>query len=134
MALADLVVVMNGGRIEQAGTPQDVYARPKTDFVARFMGGHNVVPVPGGMVAVRADRIALSRGPLANARMEAIVRDIEYQGTHFQLGLVAGAPSELTVTVPEREFAAAPFESGERVLLAWSDQDAHPLQPSAAMA
>ncbi|MGQ4274009.1 ABC transporter ATP-binding protein [Terrihabitans sp. B22-R8] len=43
MALADLVVVMNGGRIEQAATPREVFNRPATAFVARFMGDHNVI-------------------------------------------------------------------------------------------
>ncbi len=43
MALADLVVVMNHGRIDQSGTPQQVYRQPRTEFVARFMGGHNVL-------------------------------------------------------------------------------------------
>ena len=43
MALADLVVVMNAGRIEQAGTAREVFGRPATPFVARFIGGHNVV-------------------------------------------------------------------------------------------
>ena len=43
MALSDLVVVMNGGRIEQAGTPREVFNRPATAFVARFMGDHNVI-------------------------------------------------------------------------------------------
>ena len=38
MALASLIVVMNKGRIEDAGAPQRVYARPATRFVARFMG------------------------------------------------------------------------------------------------
>lgn len=42
MALADLVVVMSGGEIEQVGSPRDVFEFPKTEFVARFMGGHNV--------------------------------------------------------------------------------------------
>ena len=43
MALADLVVVMNDGIIEQVGAPRDVYNKPKTAFVARFIGGHNVL-------------------------------------------------------------------------------------------
>jgi putative spermidine/putrescine transport system ATP-binding protein len=43
MALADLVVVMNGGRIEQAGTPQQVFAYPATAFVAKFISEQNVV-------------------------------------------------------------------------------------------
>ena len=43
MALADLIVVMKSGRIEQAGTPHDIFTKPATEFVARFMGGHNVI-------------------------------------------------------------------------------------------
>ncbi|MEM7023957.1 MAG: ABC transporter ATP-binding protein [Pseudomonadota bacterium] len=43
MALSDLVVVMNNGLIEQTGAPRDVYNHPRTDFVARFIGGHNVL-------------------------------------------------------------------------------------------
>ena len=43
MALADLVVVMNDGRIEQAAPPREVFKRPATAFVARFMGDHNVI-------------------------------------------------------------------------------------------
>jgi len=43
MALSDLIVVMNDGQIEQVGAPRDVYNRPATPFVARFIGGHNVL-------------------------------------------------------------------------------------------
>lgn len=43
MALADLVVVMDQGRIEQSGTPREVYNKPESLFVARFIGGHNIV-------------------------------------------------------------------------------------------
>ena len=42
MALADMVVVMNEGEIEQVDSPQRVYNQPATDFVARFIGGHNL--------------------------------------------------------------------------------------------
>ncbi len=76
MALSDLVVVMNDGRIEQAGTAREVFSRPRTPFVARFIGGHNVVDgrvdrienglihfaVPTGRAAARAPDAALSTG------------------------------------------------------------------------
>lgn len=42
MTTADIIVVMNNGRIEQAGSPEDIYARPETEFVARFIGGTNI--------------------------------------------------------------------------------------------
>ena len=43
MTTADIIVVMNDGRIEQAGSPEDIYQRPETEFVARFIGGTNIL-------------------------------------------------------------------------------------------
>ena len=43
LAVADLVIVMNGGRIEQVDSPRAIFDRPATAFVARFIGGHNVM-------------------------------------------------------------------------------------------
>ena len=42
MTTADLIVVMNQGVIEQAGSPEEIYQRPRTEFVARFIGGTNI--------------------------------------------------------------------------------------------
>ena len=43
MTTADLIVVMKDGRIEQAGSPEDIYERPRSEFVARFIGGTNIL-------------------------------------------------------------------------------------------
>ena len=43
MSTADLIVVMSNGRIEQAGSPEDIYQRPMSEFVARFIGGTNIL-------------------------------------------------------------------------------------------
>jgi iron(III) transport system ATP-binding protein len=43
MTTADVIAVMNAGRIEQAGSPEDIYYRPRSEFVARFIGSSNVV-------------------------------------------------------------------------------------------
>ena len=85
LALADLVVVMNKGRIEQTANPRDLFEKPATEFIARFLGGHNVISTPVGPVAVRADRITVRRnggGGDNEARFVAAVRAIEYQGAH----------------------------------------------------
>jgi len=60
MALADLVVVMNDGLVEQVGAPREVYNQPKTAFVARFIGGHNVLE--GKVDAIDGAHVTL-RGP-----------------------------------------------------------------------
>ncbi|MFL9883206.1 ABC transporter ATP-binding protein [Paraburkholderia agricolaris] len=58
MALSDCVAVMNGGRIEQAGTPLDVYEHPRTTFVATFLGKTNLID---GEAALSTDGTVLIR-------------------------------------------------------------------------
>ena len=43
MTTADVIAVMNAGKIEQAGTPEEIYDRPRSEFVARFIGASNVI-------------------------------------------------------------------------------------------
>src|SRR6185503_16047252 len=43
MTTADLIAVMNAGRIEQLGSPQEIYERPRSEFVARFIGASNIL-------------------------------------------------------------------------------------------
>ncbi len=131
MALADLMVVMNHGVIEQAGAPRDVYNAPRTEFVARFIGGHNVVATPTGAIAVRADKLALHAGAgPGTARLSAIVRDVEYQGTYVQLSLEAPGAKDLTAVLSEDAFDALPLTPGQTVSVGWSDADVHRLSPA----
>src|SRR5262249_9474700 len=96
MALADLVVVMHEGRIEQQGPPRDVFPHPHTEFVARFLGGHNVIAIGGGKVSVRADRLVLAPADATvdAAALIATVTDVEYQGTVVQTSLTAADGTE----------------------------------------
>jgi putative spermidine/putrescine transport system ATP-binding protein len=132
LALADLVVVMNKGRIEQAASPREVFEKPATEFIARFLGGHNVIATPAGPIAVRADRVALRRnGAGANdARLTAAVRAVEYQGAHYQVALDHPGNSDLTALVTDEAFAAEPLNIGDNVSVLWADQDVHALAPA----
>ena len=128
MALADLAVIMNNGRIEQAGTPKELFNAPKTAFVARFMGGHNVIPTEMGAIAVRADRLVLRRpSPGGNAAMEGIVRSVEYQGTFIQLALDGQGGREITAMVDEATYDQLPFAPGDAVAVSWGENDVHHL-------
>ncbi|MHB2165373.1 ABC transporter ATP-binding protein [Alsobacter sp. R-9] len=129
MALADLIVVMNRGLIEQAGSPRDVFNHPRTAFVARFIGGHNVIETDAGPIAVRADRIRLKRGP--GGLVAARVRDVEYQGTFVQVGLEAAQCRDMTAQVSEAAFDAEPLQPGDAVAVSWADSDIHRLTPAA---
>jgi putative spermidine/putrescine transport system ATP-binding protein len=102
MALADLVVVMNHGRIEQAGSARDVFERPRTEFVARFIGApQRLRHAAAGKVAVRSDRTGRWRAPAEGRLMTATVRAVEYQGSQVQVHLAgARGPSWPTTTAP----------------------------------
>ena len=130
MALADLVVVMNQGRIEQQGSPHTLFNAPRTEFVARFIGGHNVVPDPaGGLCAVRTDRTRLAREAMAASprAWPAVVRGVEYQGTHVVVTLASEPVAELAAIVPEAQFDAAPWRPGDPTTVHWADADMHRL-------
>lgn len=91
MALADTMVLMNEGRIVQVGSLHEVYNRPASEFVARFMGGHNLIDTPAGRVGVRTDQMQVLPGDALAGQheptMQAVVTDVEYQGTYVLLGL-----------------------------------------------
>ena len=135
MALADTMVVMNHGRIEQAGHPRDIYNRPATEFVARFMGGHNVLDTATGRVAVRSDRMALAPvdATLDGPHLAARITDIEYQGTYVLLALEVTntASPSVSVTVSEASFLEQPHELGDAVQVHWREADAHALRAAA---
>jgi len=124
LALADLVVVMNKGRIEQAGTPREVFEAPATEFIARFLGGHNVIETGGGKIALRSDRVRLVAA--GRARLAATVTGVEYQGPTYQIALQGGG-GELTATLGDADFLARPIAPGDAVAISWADADAHPL-------
>ncbi|MEM7022753.1 MAG: ABC transporter ATP-binding protein [Pseudomonadota bacterium] len=109
MALADLVVVMNHGLIEQTGAPREVYNHPKTAFVARFIGGHNVLEadlesISGDHALLRApsgERFIVPRGDAApgNIVTFALRADkIALRPSVGQLRAVGGELSEAITT------------------------------------
>jgi multiple sugar transport system ATP-binding protein len=82
MTLADRVVVMNKGRIEQIGTPNDLYHHPATKFVAGFIGSPAMNFIPcrleeaNGQLNIRVtDRIAFALPPARAARYQAVARN-----------------------------------------------------------
>ena len=127
MALADMIVVMNGGRIEQIGAPRDIYDKPRTEFVARFIGGNNVLPIDGRRYGMRADRLRLQGGP---GGLAATVRDVEYQGVFVIVSLRAEGDLDLTALVAEQNFNDHPVTIDQQVSISWDAADLHELAGS----
>ena len=125
LALADEIIVMNDARIEQAGPARDVFNAPKTAFVARFMGGHNVLDLPQGKVALRSDQMIVM--PAKAGRVDGRITGVEYQGTHVALTAQIAGSQDVTALIPEAQFFETPKAPGEVIGLGWDDIAAHPL-------
>ncbi|MEO0918084.1 MAG: ABC transporter ATP-binding protein [Pseudomonadota bacterium] len=125
LALADEIVVMNNAKIEQAGKTRDVFNAPNTAFVARFLGSHNVVSMPDGLVAVRSDAMQLASAD--GAKLPGTITNIEYQGTHVALTAAVPGEQEVTALLSDTEFFGNPKELGEAIGLDWEATAAHAL-------
>lgn len=130
--MADQVVLLNRGRIEQVGTPRELYARPATTFAARFIGTPpmNLVTLQGGCIAgshidagvsaatlgVRPESIQLSD----SSGISATVHSAEYLGADLVLRCDVGTQTLLVRAEGQRQANA-----GDTVHLHWLPQDAH---------
>ena len=133
MSMADRVVLLNRGRIEQVGSPREIYARPATVFAARFIGtppmsvlalengtikgskfGVHAVPDRATHMAVRPEQVALG------GDIPATITASEYLGAdslvHCQIG---------SEHVAVRMIGQQVFEPGQNVKLAWSPDALH---------
>ncbi|MEM7525303.1 MAG: ABC transporter ATP-binding protein [Pseudomonadota bacterium] len=125
LALADEIIVMNGGRIEQAGPARGVWSAPRTEFVARFIGGHNVIALPEGRFALRSDAVIVT--PPGAGRYDATVSGVEYQGAHVSLTARMAGDQDITALLPEHRFFEAPQNPGDPIGLSWEDDRIHRL-------
>jgi len=110
MAMSDRVAVMESGRVQQVGTPQEIYHRPTTSFVARFIGRSNILSLPvrsagattvdvqlpdGGQMAVAA--------PEGHGLTESATAQVSVRPEHITLGAPTD-PGMLSGQVTESEF------------------------------
>ena len=121
MALADLVLVMNAGKVEQQGTPYQLFTKPKNRFVAQFIGGHNIIEKGRQPLSVREDRIKIVTGG------EDEVTSVEFLGSVVRLK-VKSSSGLLTVVLSDTEFEKLKLEPGHPVTTSWSKKDQLPLE------
>ena len=132
MTTADMIAVMNAGRIEQFGSPEEVYEEPRSEFVARFLGGSNIlhgraidathlefagaaiechgVPLAAGRdaaVSIRQHHIDIASHPprAGNAVQATVVRNVFLGSTRdYVVEARGGTPLRITAA-PEQSFA-----------------------------
>jgi len=148
LTMSDRVAVFNHGRIEQVGAPEDLYERPATEFVARFVGTSNVLAdataeaLVGrpGTFTIRPERITMTAiAPADGAGSTAVsggttgtVSDAQYLGAETRYRVTVrspgGAGGDLLVSVPSS--ARAGLGIGTDVSLTWPDDAVAELRPS----
>ncbi len=139
MALADRVVLMNQGRVEQIAPPHEAYERPATAFVASFLGRTNMLevrandgtvqigdgrwPVPGmaavSIANIRPEKILFTSAEQANA-VSGVVKTRIFQGNHWLYQI--DTPTGLMIVIRQNTGEAVPAE-GEAVRLTWRVED-----------
>jgi spermidine/putrescine transport system ATP-binding protein len=148
MTMADTIAVMNGGKIEQLGPPEELYERPRTSFVARFLGASNLLPgtveengrvrlrsgnvvqVSDGTaergadvaVGIRPEKLRVGGDQLAN-RLRGRIAERHYVGVATQY-IVNTADGTLTLFVQNAEPAAGSLEPGADIDLSFDPEAA----------
>ncbi len=128
LEVADRVVVMNRGKIEQIGTPDDVYEHPANPFVMNFLGSVNVfhgrhsdlspaasAAPPSSISYVRPHELDITRQSASDAGVETVVRYIHAVGPTVRLELDQGSGVPLDAEMTRERFQELGLKTGETV-------------------
>jgi ABC-type Fe3+/spermidine/putrescine transport system ATPase subunit len=131
LAMSDRVAVMNEGRIEQLGAPQEIYDRPATEFVAGFIGDTNFIERDGRRVGVRPERLRLAR---TDAGLPGRVVARMVIGPAVQCVVRLDDGQEVLVREQRSQGGAEALEEGARVAVTWEEQEALDVRAGAGAA
>src|SRR2546422_2940876 len=124
--MSDRIAVFNDGRLEQVGTPGEIYERPANEFVAGFVGTSNVIERDGRRFTVRPEKIRLlDEADTQAGGVVGVVREVAYLGaiTRYEVELDGG--ERLVVVRQNLDTSAeqALHTRGRRVRLVWQPED-----------
>jgi putative spermidine/putrescine transport system ATP-binding protein len=131
LTMSDRLAVFDSGRLEQLGSPVEVYERPASEFVAGFIGVSNLLRRDGRYFTIRPEKIRLlsdGEQPPAGSHVEAgQIEDVTYLGmvTRYIVGLAGGG--RVTTVRQNLETAAADALAarGSSVRVAWRDEQTY---------
>ncbi len=130
LTMSDRIGVMDRGRIVQVGPPAAVYERPRTAFVATFIGDANVLD--GGRVALRPERIRLLPPGTATNGLDCrpgVVQDTLYRGDTVQVIVALAEGGTIRARVDGGAADPARWRAGDSIVAGWRPADCHPLEP-----
>ncbi|MDC3234724.1 ABC transporter ATP-binding protein [Candidatus Puniceispirillum sp.] len=127
LALSDVIVVMNSGQIEQIDRPATIFNHPKNEFVAKFVGNHNIVTRFGNKYAVRMDKtsfFAVEKSGLEQAMVSAI----EFQGEKVKVTAIYPDGTEIQSLLSDEIFFSSNLQVGMAITSNWEEKDSHRLE------
>ena len=110
LSMSDQIAVMNGGALEQVGTPREIYVRPRTRFVADFLGAMNWIDGIG----VRPEAVSI-----CPEGRKAVVTGVTYLGSFCHIAMSLEGGEAIAAQVPP----GAAFSPGQSVCVTWSSED-----------
>ena len=122
--MSDRIAVMRNGLFEQHGTPNEIYDRPKTAYVARFVGSANILTLGGKCLAVRSEALELNRGE--SGRLTGVIREKTFSGGMLRITVDTESCGEL---VASRHGIDSPLAPGETVGISWAEGAAVEVEP-----
>ena len=125
LSMSDRVVIMRDGRIEQVGTPEELYTKPRTEFAAAFLGKSNFLNGDGRRFSIRPERIDLSAS--GKGRTKGTVLSLSYFGPLLKYQIQTPEHGVLEVDVDAWRGGPA-LDPGAEVGLDWKDEAAVPLE------
>jgi len=128
MALADMIVVMNKGKIEQVGDPYEVFNKPKNEFIANFVGGHNVIIKNNKHYSIRMDHINVIFSKKNKNTHPMIVNEIEFQGQIVKITGITKDFGKLSVSLADDIFLENKFDVNDEILINWDKAKENSLQ------
>lgn len=132
-SMSDRLVVLNAGRIEQLGTPREIYERSNSSYVAGFVGQANLLPEDGDNLSLlRPERIRLSQNPPGRDEegCQGHLSALFYQGADWRLELTRADGSVLFILLNANE-APPSLTLGDSFWAVWKRTDLHRLTSGA---
>ncbi|MFN9989050.1 MAG: ABC transporter ATP-binding protein, partial [Cyanobacteriota bacterium] len=129
LSLSDRVAVMHQGRLEQVGTPRQLYDRPRSASVARFIGAANLLPAADGVGCrlLRPERLALSLTPpqAGQQGVRARVKEVAFHGPTLEVRLDASPQSLVAIATSVN--LPPNLAVGKEFWCVWDPSDTHAL-------
>ena len=129
LTMSDRLAVFNAGRIEQVGSPADVYEHPQTEFVAGFVGVSNVVERDGRRITIRPEKIRMTDEGAGDGE-PGTVREVVYVGmvTRYVVDLDSGGVLVVVRQNLETSSQEALEARGKRVRLEWRPEHTYEIK------